>query len=149
MQAQEIADDRDLSHLALRFGVLFHAASATPTSMKTLRFEDPHTAIDVVTDLFISGIASRDFVRHLGDLRIGFAWLLLRSWLVLSLTHYRSKTACRISSRSTDLIDSIVTVCKMLRERAVLEALNDNKAILESVFLNQIETVTSYTAPPE
>ena len=145
--AQSVAKTRRLPHLAQRFNTLGRALDFANEDVFDIRWDDPDAARSILTDLFVSGIANREVIRHCRDVQIGVAWLVLRSWLALAMAKMRAKEVCRVSCRTTDLIDSMVIVCKMLRERAVLEVIDGMKSRVTLAFLTNLEALTSDTAP--
>jgi Fe-S-cluster containining protein len=148
-EAEVVARERNLPYLANRFVVLARSTREAAQINLNAKWDDPDAARTILTDLFISGITGRDILRHCRDLRTGLGWLVLRSWLVLALASARAIDACRVSLRITDLIDSMVTVCKMARERAVLEVVDGLRSDIVSVFLTHLEALTSHAALPK
>ncbi|MFT7621730.1 MAG: Fe-S-cluster containining protein [Myxococcota bacterium] len=145
----DLARERDLHWLAARFGVLGRASAslcggADPFSF---RFADPEAAATILGDVIVSGLQAHEPVRRGATLRAGLAHCALRALLTLHGACARAKDACRVEVTVQDLVDSMVTIGKMLRERAVLHILSEIESVVISLFLTNLE-VFARTASP-
>lgn len=66
------------------------------------------------------------------------ALLGLRVMLTWAGACERAKSACRVEVFGRDVIDSMVTISKMLRERAVIDCCKELKPLVVSLFLTNL-----------
>lgn len=117
-QAQDMAAQRDLPWLAMRFGFLGRAAGAVGVvSPLALRTPAADVLRKTLADLLVSAIFGKEPAR--APLRVGFARLSLRAWLTVHMAALRAREACRVQLLPQDLNDSMVTLSKLFREPAV------------------------------
>jgi hypothetical protein len=100
----------------------------------------------VLSDLLVSALFGKEALRR-SDLRYGLARIGMRAWFTLSGACQRAKEACRTHVVTQDVIDSMVTMSKMLRERAVEEFLDEFKSSIISAFLTNLGVFTKTTPP--
>jgi len=138
-QAKEVASERNLTALALRFNFLKNAAASAggDINLRSFRWSEPSTAREIIRDVLISGLFSKA-VPRLGTIQFGTSLLALRCFLMVYGACYRAQEACRVSVSVQDLIDSMVTLSKMLREEAVIEFLRDYEHTLYSALIEEL-----------
>ncbi len=140
-KASEVAAQRQLPWLAQRFKVLgqsIHAACGAiePTSFRCV---DPEAARTILEDVIISALFAKEAVRRGTTLRLGLALIGLRALMTLAGACDRAKEACRVEVLTQDLIDTMVTISKMLREKSVADLLGGLENTLIALFLTNLE----------
>ncbi len=135
-EAVLIARKRGLEGLANRFSFLGASsrAASDPQGFERLRWLEPEVAYSIVSDLIIGGLFSKDLVRT-APIQFGLGMLSIRAVLTVYGACHRAREACRVEVTVQDLIDSMVTLSKMLRERAVLDFMRDHEKSLFSLFV--------------
>ncbi len=144
-----VAMERGRPWLSARLSFLGRAATALcgGEEPRSFRFVDETAAKTILGDVLVSGLQAHEPVRRGATLRAGLAHLSLRALLTLFGAISRAKDACRVEVTVQDLVDSMVTIGKMLRERAVTDLLSGHESVVISLFLTNLE-VFSYTAMP-
>ncbi|MFT5429976.1 MAG: Fe-S-cluster containining protein [Myxococcota bacterium] len=147
-EASTVAADRGLSWLAQRLLLLNRAADAV-VAIDTSAFEvrDPEVVAGTVADIIISSLFAKEPIRRSHSLRYGLALLGMRVMLTWASSCERAKSACRVEVFERDIIDSMVTISKMLRERAVLDCCNSLKPLIVSLFLTNLGVFARQSAP--
>jgi len=147
-QASVVAEERSLTWLSQRFSVLERTTRAACSQLEPQTFaaNNLEGIKTIIADVLVSGILAREPVRQ-GELRAGLATLGLKAWMTLCGGCQRAKDACRVEVTTQDIIDSMVTISKMLREKAVRDVLEQQKNTLISVFLTNLEVFAQRRAP--
>ena len=135
-EAVDIARKRGLEGLANRFAFLGASSRAASDArgLERLHWLEPEVAYSIVNDLIIGGLFSKDLVRT-SSVQFGLGMLSIRAVLTVYGACHRAREACRVEVTVQDLIDSMVTLSKMLRERAVIDFLRDHEKSLFSLFV--------------
>jgi hypothetical protein len=147
-KAAEVAEKSSLNPLAERFRCLERTSLAACSNLdpQSFRHLDPEASHQVLSDLLVSALFGKEALRR-SDLRYGLARIGMRAWFTLSGACQRAKEACRTHVVTQDVIDSMVTMSKMLRERAVEEFLDEFKSSIISAFLTNLGVFTKTTPP--
>lgn len=148
-EAAGVASERGLKWLAPRFRFLARAviASCGGTESSSFRFTDPEAARGILEDVIVSTLFAKEPVRRGAGARFGLALAGMRAVLTLAGACDRAKEACRVEVGTQDLVDSMVTIGKMLREESVLDVLKGMESTVTTVFLTNLE-VFGKTAEP-
>ncbi len=148
-KAAEVAAQRNLTWLSQRFKVLSRSirAACGGTEPTSFRFADPQASHSVMQDVMISPLFAKEAVRRGSTVRFGLALIGLRALVTLGGACDRAKEACRVEVHTQDLIDSMVTTSKMLREKSVVDVMSGLESTLVSLFLTNLE-VFGHAAKP-
>ncbi len=138
-QANGVASERNLKGLALRFNFLHNAAKSAAGNINLGAFgwSEPTVVREIIRDVLTSGLFAKT-VPRLGTIQFGISVLALRCVLMVYGACYRAREACRVNVSVQDLIDSMVTLSKMLREEAVVEFLRDYEPMLYSALVEEL-----------
>ena len=145
----EVAQERQLPWLAQRLRMLARCIDALAGGVEPMsfRFRDAVATRTVLEDLIISALFAKEPIRRGSTVRFGLAMIGLRAMLTLAGACNRAKEACRVEVHAQDLIDTMVTISKMLRERAVLDLCQSLEISMISLFLTNLEVFARAAEP--
>jgi len=125
-QARVVAKEKNLNGLGMRFHFLEDVCQGAlgGIDMDSFGWTDLESCRQIVQDIVASGLFAKT-VPRVGAVQFGAGVLGLRAYLTVIGACYRARQACRVNVSVQDLIDSMVTLSKMLREEAVIEFLRD------------------------
>lgn len=147
-EAARMAAQRGLPWLEQRLHALDRAIAAASGGLdaSAFRVSDPEAVRTILTDVITSSLFAKEAIRR-GSLRFGLSLLGLRTLLIIGGAANRAKEACRVEIHTQDVIDTMVAISKMLRERAVLSFLSGLETSMISLFLTNLEVFTKTSAP--
>ena len=148
-EAADVALERELPWLSQRFSVFGHALRASSGTLDptAFHFRDQEACVEILEDVLVSGLSGKETIRNGRSLRFGLGVLGLRALLTLNGACWRAKEACRIEVTVQDLIDTMVTISKMLRERSVVDLLSSLRDPLETLFVRNLEVFSQAAEP--
>ena len=147
-QGAEIAARRGLGGLAQRFGTLERCVAAACGAVEPASFQvaDPAAIHKIQQDTIVGMLYGKEAIRR-GNLRFGLGLIGLRAWITWAGACNRAREACRVRLHNHDVIDTMVPIGKMLRERAVLGLLKELESTMISTFLGNLGVLLGTTAP--
>ncbi len=147
-EGADIATERKLPFLAERLRFLGRSVRALCGGVepRSFRFTDPVAARAILEDVIVSSLFGKEAVRR-GMLRAGLGLVAFRVLLTLFAAAMRAKEGCRVEIHTQDLIDSMVTVSKLLRERAVSDVLEELQSPVLTLFLVNLEVFVGGREP--
>ena len=148
-EGAEVAAERKLPWLAQRLDLFGRAVKSLSDEVEPGSFRASDTAAvrGVLEDLIVSALFAKEAVRRTGTLRLGLALVGFRALVTFHGACRRAKEACRVEVHTQDVIDTMVTISKMLRERAVVDLLSELEKPLISLFSTNLEVFAHESAP--
>ena len=148
-EGAQVADERQLPHLAQRLRLLCRTIQAACGGVEPTAFRatDPQAVRGILEDLIVASLFSKEPIRRASTLRFGLALCGLRALLTLAGACQRAKEACRVEITAQDVVDSMVTISKMLRDQAVLGLLEGLKNQVISLFLTNLAVFARAAEP--
>jgi len=144
-----IAEERRLPFLGQRFRFLARSLRAVAGAVEptSFRSRDEEHVASIVEDVIVASLFAKEGIRRGGDLRLGLGLIGLKAGLVVAGACDRAKEACRVEVVVHDIVDTMVVIGKMLRERAVLDLCESLKSLVISLFLTNLEVFAGAAKP--
>jgi Fe-S-cluster containining protein len=147
-QAIKVANEKGLNNLANRYRFFERSIRAIckETDPNAFRISDPAAIREILKDILTSALFAKEAVRR-GTLQFGLALVGMRALLVFYGACQRAREACRVEVHVQDVIDSMVTTSKMLRDPAVHAYCQGIEKPLINLFLMNLGVFTGTCEP--